>query len=325
MKVVLLQTAHSAQDDRAYYHQHLTLCSAGHASFIVSTLGLTGYKKYHVCHQALQQHHPDIAICDTPFAVLVAVLHRVPKVVYDVTEWYHPSFIHRLAGRLCDAFIFGEQGKMRPFRSMLSKPHCLLPYYPKSSYIPYYPSDFISDRPLRLLYAGRATEERGILHVLQAVYPIRQRLSPRQVELTIISNDPPVQQPSEMNIHWKKNMPFQAFCEELHKYDLCFDLRNVDAETTHSLPIKLFYYMAAGKPMVYTNMQSIGLEIKDRVSFLYTTDPADSEAIADYVSSLVQDKEKYRRACEEARKYYLTHFQWKKIESRFLDFVADLI
>ena len=323
MKVLFLQTAHSAHDERVYYHQEPVLRAAGYACAIVSTIGLRGYRKFKTCSEALRRHRPDIVLCDTPYAVLIAKCHGARRVIYDVTEWCSKKILLSLAGRLCDAFIFGEEGKMAPYKRFITKkPFTLLPYFPTEKYIPYLPVEDLGSAPLKLLYAGPATEEKGIGNVLAAVEAIARRLPLRTVELTIITDSSVMPPPKGLHVTWKKSMDYHSFCEELTKYHFFLDLRNTNAQTTQSLPIKLFYYMAAGRPMVYTNMEGIRHFLPEELPFIALVDPTSPEAISDYICHLAQTPHLYREACTVARQYYLSHCRWDdSLSQRLLDVV----
>ena len=76
MNVLFLQTAHSAFDDRIYYHQRVSLEKAGHkcafANFVKEVKDI-----------------PQIIICDTPKAIWEArKAFKNSHIVYDITEWY---------------------------------------------------------------------------------------------------------------------------------------------------------------------------------------------------------------------------------------------
>lgn len=243
MKILFLQTAHPANDDRIW-HQMKTLRAAGHDC------------AYAQCMEAGAAY--DVAICDTPKAILRSVGHGM-TIVYDVTEWY-PSkknlrqfskwlrpFVasvmwvaNMLAGCLTDAFIFGEEDKARPFRRLFPwKKYIYLPYYPS---LELFPKAGVEQRGMQALYAGPLTEEKGYFRAVAAAQQAG-------VPLTVVGPE--------------NYMPLQDFCSYIGAYEIGLDLRDRDAENRKCLPIKLFYYMAAGVVPVYSDLDAIRHQVPE--------------------------------------------------------------
>ena len=127
-RIIFLQAAHTAVDERVRHHQARTLEESGHT---VEVYGLDSFFSF-----ALKQ--ADIYIVDTPKA-LWKVRRTSAQIVYDITEWY-PSkknlrnirlgkcikaFILLLAniwaGCRANAFIFGDVDMARPFRLLFPR------------------------------------------------------------------------------------------------------------------------------------------------------------------------------------------------------------
>jgi glycosyltransferase involved in cell wall biosynthesis len=98
------------------------------------------------------------------------------------------------------------------------------------------------------------------------------------------------------------------------------ELRNNDFENDHSLPIKLFYYLALGRPVIYTNLKAIQREVAIK-EFGYLVDPTDINQIVTIIEQYCVDKNLYRSHCLKAREYSLEKYNWKNIEPAFLSFV----
>lgn len=320
--IVLLQSAHHQQDDRVFYHQSQTLMAAGHKVDICDYVAFPLFKPYAA----------DIYIVDTPKAMW-RVRRTHAKVVYDITEWYpsKKNLRHLRFGKLCkaiilfcaslwagfraDAFIFGEEDKAVPFRALFpKKKHIYLPYYPNLDYIPTTPHRAIS-RCCKLLYSGPLTAEKGFDRVLESLMIVAQRLPQVHWRLTLISNEQyqPTSLPANIEVTTiQPLLPFTDFCNQLQEHDLFLDLRQIDAENTRCLPIKLFYYMAAGRPCIYSRLRAIEKAVPeiDECAQLVSN----AKEAADAITAYVTQTDLYQSHCQRARHLANTRYQWADIE-----------
>ena len=192
MKVLFLQSAHYANDDRVWYHQAAALQENG---INVEVLG-----KDQLATFRADTTDADVIIADTPRALWKARNSKT-KLIYDITEWYpskknlrvNPFLIIPKAILMCiaslwtgyrsDAFIFGEYYKSRPFRCLFpNKPYTYLPYYPDLKYISALPPRNIT-QCCKLLYAGPLTKEKGYFRVLEVINRVRALCPNTQIQL----------------------------------------------------------------------------------------------------------------------------------------------
>jgi len=200
MKVLFLQSAHYAHDDRVLYHQAATLQKSG---IDVDVWG----KERFATFQA-NDTDADVIIADTPRALWKARNSKA-KLIYDITEWYpskknlrvNPFLIIPKAILMCiaslwagyrsDALIFGEYYKSYPFRFLFpNKPSIDLPYYPDLQYISALPPHNIT-QCCKVLYAGPLTKEKGYFRVLEVIDKVRTLCPSTQIQLDIITNNAP--------------------------------------------------------------------------------------------------------------------------------------
>lgn len=305
MKVLFLQLAHPETDDRVV-HQMNTLRKHGH-----------------VCAFARERSGDDAAdviICDTPKAVLLNRGYR-GMVIYDVTEWYpskknlrpfrpllrpiaaaYMCWLSLLAGIKTNRFIFGEEDKGKPFR-------CLLPWK-KYVYLPYYPSQKLfadteelreQNAPLRVLYAGPLTKEKGYFRALNVA-------KQAGVELTIVGPE--------------QYMPLLDFCRYIQSFDIALDLRNRDAENRRCLPIKLFYYWAAGVVPIYSDLDAIRKHIPNADAAVCLV-KSEQEAVA-ALTQLVHEPAclaRYRRA---GLQLHCDRYYWEAVEERLISIISQI-
>lgn len=306
MIIRFIQTAHREGDDRVTYHQIPTLQAAGHdVSWAVE-----------VC---------DVAICDTPKAVLRAKRAGARTIIYDVTEWY-PSparlnqyswwkrpllaigmtILNLTAGLIADRFIFGERDKARPFRLLFPwKRHIDLPYYPSTDYIhPRQTADIQS--VCRLLYAGPETTQKGYNRVLEVVRRCQEARPEMKFELRAITPR-------------TGYLKLEDFCREIAKADIALDLRDKTKETNRCLPIKWFYYAASGVPSIYVNLRAIREQVPEFAQASTLVDTTD-EAVA-AILHYIDHPEVYKKASEAGIRLHQRQYNWEAIRSRLLEIV----
>ncbi|MBR1564703.1 MAG: hypothetical protein IJ650_05085 [Paludibacteraceae bacterium] len=352
--ILFLQTAHEADDDRVLYHQSVSLQRHG---FNCHTISITGKDaKYKQLTDALKgtlsTFHAAAIICDTPLAVLGAKRTNKSRavVIYDITEWYPskknlrntPALLRPfkalmlivaniMAGILADAFIFGETDKARPFRRLFPyKKSLLLTYYPLLEYITPRPANTDIKRQLRLLYAGPLTREKGYHRVIDAITMCARCQPQTAFTLTIITDSPlPIDQPSlpdNLSLNYIHEMPFQQFCSQITLHDIFFDLRDCDTENTRCLPIKLFYYMAAARPVIYSDLKAIRTAVpelaKDDCSLVNPDNIKDVSAI---LHRYLTETSFYQTICLRNRQLIENQYNWDKQDLTFISFIKLLI
>lgn len=304
MKVLFLQVVHPETDDRII-HQMKTLREHG---FTCS------YKRNRSKDDAA-----DIIICDTPKAVLCNIGYH-GTVIYDVTEWYpskknlrpfHPFLrplaavamvlLSFLAGIRTNRFIFGEKDKAKPFRFFFPwKKYEYLPYYPSRKFFADVVEHRDEDGPLRVLYAGPLTEEKGYFRALNVA-------KKAGVELIVIGPD--------------QYMPLVDFCHYIQGFDVALDLRDCDAENRRCLPIKLFYYWAAGVAPIYSDLDAIRSHVPAAHNAMFLV-KNEQEAIA-ALKRLLSDPsllDQYRKA---GRQLHRDAYYWEAVEDRMIKIISQ--
>lgn len=296
--------------------------------------------------------HPDCIICSEPLAVVAVkkfVKEHKISCIYDVTEWYPSmsmlqnyrfpvkifqgikfSLIQLYAGFLSTHFIFGEATKKFPLAYFFGfKKQMILPYYPSSVYIDESIKE-LTPGSITLCFTGQISKDKGIRNFFKAIDLLRQKAPDVHIKILIIgaaiheSDDvyfrTLVKNYSFENIDIRKPAGFEQFTGAFAEADLCFDLREINFENNHSLPIKLFYFMGAGKPVIYSDLKGIR-EHMGELSFGSLVDPHDAEAISDIIVNYIRNQELYRSHTLNARKEFKEKYNWELIKDNFVDFV----
>lgn len=301
----------------------------------------------------LKTFSPDIVICDSPLAVIYSKEYKKSsniEIIYDITEWY-PSkknlqntkgirkyikliiltFANLYAGLISNSFIFGEHYKSIPFKTLFFwKRNFLLPYYPDLHYIRCFPTNKI-EKEINLLYSGKINTEKGIDSIIKSLYIASKKCPDTQFKLKIIGYFPSKNDENhfqEICSNKKENvqiqveniLPFINFCQEIGKSDIYLDLRQIDIENNLCLPIKLFYYLACGKPIIYSNLRSIRKGVRN-INFGHLCDPNDSDLIASHIINYIQHPKTYTEHSKNALKTSKLEYNWNLLEKDFINFI----
>lgn len=303
-------------------------------------------------NKTTNQLKPSAIICDSPIGVITASISRGKKtIIYDVTEWI-PSkknfkntksflvplkfislaLLNLLAGFLTNKFIFGEYRKSKIFRLFLWKKKIISSYYPDLKYIKPVEVRDISEK-VRFYYSGWFNAEKGFDKVLELTTLVANANPARKIELQITGsydNETDKQYfetiiktlPQNVTVFSSNFKSFEDFCSELKAADIFLDLRKNDFENTRCLPIKLFYYLACGRPVVYTGLKAIKDVLNlSEVGCSYENN--DIEAIAKAISVYLNNSEFYKQHCNKAKELSEQQFNWNKIEHDFINFVLE--
>jgi len=297
---------------------------------------------------------PDCIICSEPIAVIAAKKFSKTKkvsIVYDITEWYPAMsmlqnynflmkwvhgfkffLIQLYAGFLSTYFIFGEETKKFPLAYFFPfKKKIILPYYPHERFV----SENIKElkpNEITLCYTGAISEDKGIGNFFNAVEELHKRNPQLNIKILIVGSTRKIKdeiyfsdilaQSSVKNIEIRKPTSFEEFTKTFTDADICFDLRVFNFENHHSLPIKLFYYMGAGKPIIYSSLKGIRKHLNVS-GFGYLVNPNDSKKIADHIEAYLNEPQLYHLHAANARKEFMQNYNWDVIKNSFVNFIKN--
>lgn len=299
---------------------------------------------------------PHVIICSEPIAIFAAKSYsgtHACSVVYDITEWYpskkqiaHVSWllklpriiklacIHILAGFKSDAFIFGEQSKKFPLSTLFFyKKQMVLPYFPDSVYISYEPK-IHNPREFTLCYTGRFSHEDGIGFFFEAVSRWVQMNSDISVNILLVGA--PKKQSdiayfngllaryTMLNVILHKPVPFTEFTKSIAHADICFDLREINFEYTRCLPIKYFYYIACGKPVLYSDLRALR-PFAHNHACTHLVQPSDVAHICTILQQYLTQPQLLDTHSKIARETYEQYYTWQGIAPQFVSFIQSCI
>ena len=321
-----------------------------------SVLEKSTEEKTKVFERVCDSFQPDSIICSEPLAVIAAKKLRKNKkisIIYDITEWY-PSMrmvenfsfplnvihafkfflIQLYAGFISTHYIFGEKTKKFPLAYFFPfKKSIVLPYYPDNIYI-HQSIKTLEPNKITLCYTGQFSEEKGIGNFFAAVDRLRKKKPELEISILLIGGSRREKDEkyfSELikkyefeNIKIGRSTSFETFTQAYADADICFDLRTVNYENHHCLPIKIFYYAASGKPVIYTDLKATREHV-DVAKFGFLVDPENSDVIADNILLYIDNPELYSDHAKNARLVYEQKYNWNVIKDSFINFIKKSI
>jgi glycosyltransferase involved in cell wall biosynthesis len=115
---------------------------------------------------------------------------------------------------------------------------------------------------------------------------------------------------------------YRDISKKLADVDICFDLRKLNFVYRNSLPIKIFEYMACGRPVIFSNARVIRKELQvNRFGFL--VNPEKTDQILQCISKYINDPFLLQNHSFEARWFVETYYNWQNLEKKLLDFIED--
>lgn len=304
----------------------------------------------------LIEFKPDVIICAEIMPILAAhkykrELNQICKIIYDVTEWYPenyslklPFYIYYLICPVLyifqyftiqkvDGIIFGEERKIKRFNFLApTKKKKHISYYPVIKYFEYSPPSF-NGKELTICFAGLLKEDRGIFRFINIAERITDNYPTMKLKVKLIGKFPDESTKEIVieKINGKSNceliiVDWQPYCkisEMLKDVDICFDLRDYNFIHNNSLPIKLFEFMACGKPVIYSDIPAIRDLFGDDL-FGYFINPNNQNEILEKVNKYITDITFLERHSKKGRELAEKLYNWEKIEKDFIYFIREI-
>lgn len=297
-----------------------------------------------------EEYLPDVVICSEPIPIIGAHQQRKKnksskyRILYDVTEFY-PSKknlqgskglkrlvktiamvqLNKKAASLVDGFIFGEHFKSLFYKAHFKKKQSVyLPYYQDLSYFPLFqlpPSEFV------IGYSGKFSEEKGIFRFAEVLNQFAKHQNSENWRVVLIGWFADKRTEEEFNfrtkdlqIELKENMPFESYCKSLYDISVFMDLRDSDAENNLCVPIKLFTYASAGRPVIYSALQAIESAYPNE-KFITNKRTEDLQGMVEKLSQYYENRSELEIDCDAAFHFARNH-QWDIIKEDFIRFVT---
>ena len=240
--------------------------------------------------------------------------------------------IQLYAGWISTHFIFGEETKKFPLAYFFPfKKRIISSYYPDDQYI-YQHINKLKPNAISLCYTGQFSEEKGIGNFFAAVDNLRRKKPDLHISILLIGGARKEKDEKYFqnlidkykfeDIRIGRSTSFETFTEAYSEADICFDLRSLNYENHHCLPIKIFYYAGSGKPVIYTDLKATRQHV-DVSKFGYLVDPENAEQISEIILNYLINPELYSLHAQNARKEYEKKYNWNLIKDSFVNFIKN--
>jgi glycosyltransferase involved in cell wall biosynthesis len=316
---------------------------------------LKKFVKLNKFEECLRNIKPDVIICCEPLPIFAASKirkeNKFVKIIYDVTEWYPENvafkltgfkryttyillfFLNIIASNLSDSIIIGEIGKKKRYELIAPlKRKKIISYYPVLEFFKY-SLPILNNKMLVLCYAGLLKFDRGLNQILEIAERIAKKHNNLLVTLKLIgkfnSSEDENSFKDRIKTIEKVNVEIVGWCEypnisnHFANVHLCFDLRERNFIYNNSLPIKIFEYMACGKPFIFTDIKPIRDEI-DFTKCGFLVNPNDLEEIIMKIEKYFENKELLDQQSKNARSLVETKYNWEYESLKLLGLINSL-
>lgn len=294
---------------------------------------------------------PDIIICCESLTIIPALRFKFSrqsstKIIYDVTEWYPEGITSKIRGikkyfihaflftlnlilaNLASAIIIGEVQKLKRYNIITPfKKKVIIGYYPVLKFFEYNPPSF-KGNSLVLCYAGLINFKRGIREILQAAQQLRIRHNELTVKLKIIGRfespedeilfDKLANDYNEILIEKAGWTEYPNISGKLSDVDICFDLRERNFVYNNSLPIKIFEYMASGKPFIFSDVLPIRQELGE-INCGFLVNPNDPEDIINKIELYISNPSLLKEHSQNGRQIIESGKNWESESVKLLE------
>jgi glycosyltransferase involved in cell wall biosynthesis len=326
----------------------------------VSIIGFDGSnlkkrEKISKISEELKNICPDTIICCEPLPILAAMAYKktaAKKVIicYDITEWYPENVSLKLTGlkkaisyfslylfniyvsNLVDILIFSEKLKQKRYQLFApTRKIERIEHYPVLKYF-HYSTPPLTKGSFTIAFTGLVTIQRGILNVINVVEQLSGRNPNIKFILKIIGKyiseteeiiiNERLDELKYVKIDFNEWVDYKNFSKHLEDVNICIDLREKDFIFDNSLPIKIFEYMACGKPIIYSDVKAIKEEL-DIKEFGFLVNPKDIKRVIELIETYLANPHQLQLHSTNARLTAEQKYNWEKVESKLIKLVED--
>ena len=305
--------------------------------------------------ELLKYSQPDVIICCEPLPILAAIKIKKEnskvKIIYDVTEWYPENVSTKLSGikrytnyillfilnifvsNQSDAVIIGEITKKRRYDFIAPyKKKKIISYYPVLEFFKYSAPNF-NGKEIVFCYAGLLKYDRGIKQIFEIARIVAQQHKDLKVILKLVgrfvseseekSFKELIQPITQIKVEICGWTEYPKISEQLFDVHLCFDLRELNFIYRNSLPIKIFEYMACGKPFIFTDIKPIRDEIEfEKCGIL--VNPDNITEITLQIEKYLENDELLIQQSKNARALTENKYNWENESLKLLELIDSL-
>lgn len=340
------------------------ICSTQEINKVVNGISIAGFnsvllprkKKIEKFYSLINQFKPDLIICSEMLPAFAALKFRKLKpsikIILDITEWFPENVAFKFNGlkrwikyfqlltpyfyilQKVDHLIIGEVSKKNRYDFLASsKPKTVIGYYPILKYFNYVKPDFSKDEII-FGYAGVITFDRGIHCLSNACKLIAEKYPKKKFKLLLFGKFTYQNEEAEfkekvfalnnLKVEFANWTDYDKMSLVIEKMDICFDLRKRNFIYSNSLPIKIFEYMACGKPFIYSDIKPIRDEM-NATEFGVLVNPEKQDDILNAIESYLHNPELAVKHSKNSRTVIEINKNWENESKKLIGLVNKLL
>jgi len=304
-------------------------------------------------HSEIVAANPALVICCEPLAITAADRYKKQsndhvKIIYDITEYYpHQNTLNQFTGfsrmlqyaklslfnayvsNLADYLFIGEEGKVKLYDTIAPfRKKAIIGYYAPKRYFHYYLPAY-NGKNFTLCYAGSNAESGSFRRFTSLIKTIAQRFPGKTFTAKVIGMEPEngrdkgLESLSNVKTIYTGRTDYLNYPSLFEGTDICIDLRDKNIIYNRSLPIKVFDYIACGKPFIFSDLDSFKGYDDLRTAGLMT-DPDDLESAIKRISRYLNDPEKLKEDSLTAYKLFEEKYNWEIVEKKMMRIIDSL-
>jgi len=287
----------------------------------------------------------DVYHCHEPSSLFVSAVLKVLKrkrLIYDAHEYYpsliaenslFPDFVRplvrfladieeRIPIRFADVVITVDEILALKYRKHHNNVY-IISNYPRLEL--FKPDDLNSENG-GIIYVGGLSRDRGIYQMIEVANKTNVKLIcvgnfTDELNKKEITNF--LEENTSKNVVFAGHLSHSKVVEYINMSRLGLILHQPIPRYIHAVSIKLFEYMACGKPVVASNFPEIAKVVKEADCGILV-DPTDVDEIVDAILYLLEHPEEAKRMGKNGRRAVEEKYSWDKMEEKLLELYGRL-
>ncbi len=316
-------------------------------------ISLSKKEKLEQLYKEIIAAKPSLIICCEPLAIPAASRYKkqsslLVKIIYDITEYYpHQNMLNQYSGisrivhyarlslfnayaaSLADHLFIGEEGKAKLYDTIAPfRKKTIIGYYAPKRYFHYYPPAY-DNKNFTLCYAGSNTGSSGFRRYIELIKTAAERFPDKTFTAKVIGMNPEggegkgLESFSNIKTEFTGRTDYKNYPSKFEGTDICIDLRDKNIIYNRSLPIKVFDYIACGKPFIFSDLDSFkGYDDLREAGLM--TDPDDMDSAMNRISRYINHPEKLKEDSLRAYKLFEEKYNWENIEVKMMQAIDSL-
>lgn len=304
----------------------------------------------------LKEVKPDFIICSEPLPLLPASKYKnkinpACKIILDVTEFYpHQNTLNNFKGlkkflvylylhsfniyasNLADGIISGEINKSKLYKWIAPlKKKIIIGYFALKKYFQFISHNVKSE--LVFSYLGEQTEERGFFRFIEVIAKLSKAVN-KKILLNLIGSGKNNKEllktllenlidSKSVEIKFLDRIDYDKLPALLADSDFFIDLRSKTRIFNRSIPIRLFDYIAVGRPIIFSNLDSIKA-YPDVSNLIHLVEPEDTDSAVKIIVQYLNDENLYIQKCKELNYNFEKQYNWELLGENLISFINSI-